>query len=141
VFVTFLSFGFRRGRVSFVARSPEDFDLLDSEWFMACPRPLSALSLQIRTHDFDQFLGGLSLWRVLAVFWRENMKAHMTFHYLSHQTVECTTAGCHQLQDTCAFRFRLQGALNGVDLSPDAANTNEQFVFLFCSVSHAFSIL
>jgi hypothetical protein len=97
--------------------------------------------LQIRPNYIHQFFGGLYLGRVLTSVRGEDVESHMPFHNFGHQTVECATAGSHELQDTRTLLLGFQSSLDGIDLPPNASNTSQKLVFVFCCMSHARTIL
>jgi hypothetical protein len=61
----------------------------------------------------------------------------MIFQHNPEQTVHGTSAACDLLQDIDAVAFLYQSPLNGIDLSPDAAHTVENFLFVTDSMAHA----
>ena len=59
------------------------------------------------------------------------MKSDVAFHDLGHETVQCPTASCHELQDSGALLLGIEGSLDGVDLSTNPSNTSQKFFFVF----------
>jgi len=64
------------------------------------------------------------------------MKTDVPLHNFRHQAVQRTAASGHELKHVRAFFFQIESACDGVDLSSNAADTNQKF-FLVCSgMSH-----
>jgi hypothetical protein len=62
------------------------------------------------------------------------MESQMAVDQLCHQSIECSAAGCDQLQDLLAFNFSIKCPLYGLDLTLDAPDAGKRLPFVFCCV-------
>ena len=59
-----------------------------------------------------------------------------TLDHLSHESVHGTSASGDVMQHFGAFGFLVDGSFDGLNLASDSSYAIEQFLFLFCRVSH-----
>src|SRR5258708_36653573 len=64
------------------------------------------------------------------------MKADVSLDNLRHQSVHCATASRNVVQDIGAVGFLIECPFNGLKLASNSSYAIEQFLFLFCRVSH-----
>lgn len=66
----------------------------------------------------------------------KNMKPDVSFDDLGHQSIHRSPAGGDVMQDIGTRCLLIERSLDGVYLASDASYAIEQFLFLFCGVSH-----
>ena len=91
---------------------------------------------QVRSQGLNEVLGRLSL-LVGGLGPRiKNMRPDVSFDDLGHQCVHGTPAGRDVMQHVGTIDLLIERSLDGVHLASDASYAIEQFLFLFCGVSH-----
>jgi len=51
------------------------------------------------------------------------MEPQMSFDKLGHQSVQCSPAGCNELEDLFTFPISFERPLYSIDLSPNAPDS------------------
>jgi hypothetical protein len=58
----------------------------------------------------------------------DEVRLHVVFHDLGHQTGYSASNSCDEMHDLIAASFPVQGALDAVDLTTDAAHARQQLL-------------
>ena len=77
---------------------------------------------------------------IFAVVGIEHVEPHVALDQFRHQAVQGAPASGHQLKDLEAFVILAQGAFERFDLSSNSANTKQEFLSVFGSVCHPYTI-
>ena len=96
----------------------------------------TARSFQIGLHDVDQFLGSDKLRGIFAFILVQNVKPDVPLDQLRHKTVERSATGGYELQQIAAFLFFFQCPFDGLDLPADAANADQEPLFIASGIGH-----
>jgi hypothetical protein len=97
---------------------------------------MGVTSFQVGADSFNQ-LGGAS-----GAFWINvgigvhDVVAYVIFHHLGGQALDGATERSDQHQHVGTADFRLKRALDGLDLSLDAADAGNQLGFVFDRMGH-----
>ena len=86
-------------------------------------------------NDIDQFLGAFCA-RTALVVRIDDVHPNMILDDLSHLAVHRAARGDDEMEDGGASFFLLDCALEGLDLTEDAAHSVEELGFFFDGVSH-----
>ena len=98
--------------------------------------PLCPALFQIHPQRVNQVVGRLGLLIGRCGLRVENVKANVPLDHLSHQSVHRTSASGNVMQHLGALGFLVDGSFDGLNLASDSSYAIEQFLFLFCRVSH-----
>ncbi|CAG9268140.1 hypothetical protein PUN4_550184 [Paraburkholderia unamae] len=108
----------------------------------SCPAPKAAssnllmfLSLEVAVDNFDQLLFPAAM--IVVGFRVDEMGADMVLEHHGEQAVHRAAAARDELQHIHAAAFILKRALDGLDLSLDAAHPVKQFLFVANGVAHS----
>ena len=91
---------------------------------------------QVRSQGVNQVVGRLGLLIGRCGLRIKNVKADVTLDHLRHESVHGTSASGDVMQHLGAFGFLVDGSFDGLNLASNSSYPIEQFLFLFCRVSH-----
>ena len=91
-------------------------------------------------NDVDQFLGAFGA-RASFVIRIDDVHPNMILDDFSHQAVHRAAGGDDEMEDVRASFFAFDCALEGLDLTEDAAHPVEELGFFFDGVSHAIYLI
>src|SRR5690349_21183909 len=100
----------------------------------------SSRSLQIRLNHLDQLFSSLRTLAVALARGVYDVHPHVVLDELGHQAVHRSARGYYQLKHIGTSFFSLQSALDGLDLAAHPSDSRQQFVFLFDSVAHRYTL-
>jgi len=96
-----------------------------------------AASLEVGSDHFEQLLGGLRVQRVRMLLRIDQMGAHVVLDDFGHQPGGSSAHSCDQVHHLFAARVSIEGALDGLDLTPDPAHSRQELLLLTDGVRHA----
>jgi hypothetical protein len=86
-----------RIRRAAISASPVSFHRFVCLVFLLHDLKVPRISLQIRSDDFDELLGGFGLWRCRFIVGINDMKPNMPLDHFAHQAVDGTATGRQRL--------------------------------------------
>jgi hypothetical protein len=100
-------------------------------------QPAGAPLLEVSADGVDQLARGAGPVGIALSRGIYDVDTDVVLHDLGHEAVDGTSDGRDQLQHLRAPGLRLDGALEGLDLTPDPANPADEFRLLSNRVAHA----
>ena len=94
-------------------------------------------SFQIGANNFKQLLRRFDVQSTRMLLGIDEMRAHVVFDDLGHQTGRGPSHSGNEMHDLFAASLAVEGAFDGFDLAPDAAHARQQLVLFTDGVCHA----
>ena len=94
------------------------------------------LLFKILMHNFYQFFCSRDTWIVGFRLRINHVLADMVFDYLGDEPVESSAAGRRLLEHSGAFLVRVDGSFNGLDLTAQASEPNQELRFFLRNMTH-----
>ena len=93
-------------------------------------------SLEVPSHDGDDFFGRFLSFGARPVRWIQQMKTHMALENFSHERIHRAPARRQRQKDRRTVLFIHERRFNRVELAPNTSNSVQQLLFCLDSVSH-----
>ena len=96
-----------------------------------------SVSPQVGTNDVQQLLGRVGVQGFGVLFGVHQVRAHMVFDDLRHQSGHRAARARDQVHDLVTSSFARERPLDTLDLASDAAHARQQFLLLADGVTHS----